>query len=68
MRIVVAAKKDGKPRRTVDLQPINKLCLRETHHTLSPFDTVSSIPQQIYKTVLDAYNVYHQVLLDEIKY
>ena len=65
MRMVVVPKKDGKPRRTVDFQPINKFCMRETHHTPSPFDAVSNVPQQVYKTVLDAYNGYHQVLLDE---
>ena len=65
MRMIVVPKKDGKPRRTVDFQPINKLCMRETHHTPSPFDVVSNVPQQVYKTVLDAYNGYHQVLLDE---
>ena len=39
--------------------------MRQTYHTPCPFDVVSSIPQQIYKTVLDAYNGYRQVLLDE---
>ena len=40
--------------------------MRKTHHIPSPFDVVSSIlPQQVYKTVLDAYNGYHQVLLDK---
>ena len=53
MRMVVVAKKDGKPRRTVDFQPINKFCLRETHHTPPPFDIVSNIPQHTYKTVLE---------------
>ena len=65
MRMVAVPKKDGKPRRTVDFQPINKFCMRETHHKPSPFDVFSSIPQQVYKTVLDAYNGYHQVLLDK---
>ena len=57
------AKKDGCPRRTVDFQPLNKYCKREIHHTQPPIDIVSSIPPQSYKTVLDAFNGYHQVLL-----
>ena len=64
MRMVVVPKRDGKPRRTVDFQPINKYCQRETHYTPSPFEAVSSIPTNVYKTVLDAYNGYHQIPLD----
>ena len=64
-RMVTVPKKDGKPRRTVDFQPGNKECPRETHHTPPPFDMVSSIPPNSYKTVLDAFNGYHQVMLDE---
>ena len=63
MRMVVVSKKDRKPQCIVNVQPINKFYLRETHHTPSTFDVVSSLPQQVYKTVLDAYNGYHQVLL-----
>ena len=33
-RMVVTRKHDGKPRRTVDLSPLNKHCKRETHVTL----------------------------------
>lgn len=57
--------KDGKPWPTVDFHPITKFCMRKTHHIPSPFDVVSSIPQQVYKAVLDAYNGYHRVLLDK---
>lgn len=39
-RMVVVAKKSGKPRRTVDFQRLNASCLRETHHTPAPFDMV----------------------------
>ena len=63
MRMVTVAKKDGSPRRTVDFQPLNKYCQREIHHTPPPIDIVSSIPPQSYKTVLDAFNGYHQVPL-----
>lgn len=62
-RMVVNAKKNGKPRRTVDLQQLNKNTIREIHHTPSPFNTVSSIPSGKLKTVLDAWNGYHSLML-----
>ena len=65
MKMVTVPKKDGSPRRTIDFQPINKFCKREVHHTPCPFDIVSNLPPKCYKTVLDAYNGYHQVPLDE---
>ena len=65
MNMVTVAKKDGSPRRTIDFQPINQYCWRETHHTPCPFDIVSNIPSQTCKTVLDAHDGYHQVPLDE---
>ena len=62
-RMVVVAKKDGSPRRTVDLQALNKATLRETHHTPTPFNIVSTIPNRMKKTILDAWNGYHSVPL-----
>ena len=64
-RMVVTPKKNGQPRRTVDFQPLNAACNRETHHTAAPFDMVSNIPPHTFKTVADAYSGYHQVKLDE---
>ena len=60
-RMVVCAKKTGKPRRTVDLQPLNRHATRETHHTPSPFHQARSVPHGKKKTVLDAWNGYHSV-------
>ena len=34
-RMVICAKKNGKPHRTVDLQPFNSHVKKETHHTIS---------------------------------
>ena len=62
-RMVVTPKKDGTPRRTVDLQKLNKATLRETHHTPSPFNQVSTVPPHMKKTVLDAWNGYHSLPL-----
>ena len=63
--MVVIPKKDGKPRRTVDFQPLNAHATRETHHTMSPFHQARSIPPNTKKTVLDAWNGYHSVPLHD---
>ena len=65
MRMVTVPKSNGTPRRTIDFQPINKHCLREAHVTSTPFNAVNATPKKMYKTVLDAYNGYHQVALDK---
>ena len=62
-RMVVSAKKNGKPRRTVDMQPLNQHAIRETHHTQSPFHQARSVPPGTLKTVFDAWNGYHSVPL-----
>ena len=62
-RMIVVPKKDGTPRRTEDLQKLNKSTYRETHHTPSPLNIVNGIPAGKKKTVLDAWNGYHSVLL-----
>ncbi|KAK3788810.1 hypothetical protein RRG08_029257 [Elysia crispata] len=59
--MVICAKKNGKPRRTVDFQPLNAHAKRETHHTPSPFHQARSVPHGKKKTVLDAWNGYHSV-------
>ena len=63
--MVVVPKRDGGPRRTVDYQKLNSNCLRETHHTPTPFNLVSSIPKHTYKTIADAHSGFHQSELDE---
>ena len=62
-RMVVVPKKDGSPRRTVDLQPLNAATYRATHHTPSPFNQASLVPPNTRKTVLDAWNGYHSLRL-----
>ena len=64
-RMIVVPKGNGRPRRTVDLSPLNRHCLRETHPTESTFHQVSRIPTGQFKTVLDAKNGYHAVELSE---
>ena len=64
-KMVVIPKKSGKPRRTVDLQALNKYAVRETHHTESPFHQARAVPPNTVKTVSDAWNGYHAILLHE---
>ena len=63
--MVICAKKNGKPRRTVDFQPLNKFATRETHHTQSPFLQARSVPHGMKKTIFDAWNGYHSVPICE---
>ena len=64
-RMVVTAKSDGTPRRTVDLQHLNRHSVRQTHHVPSPFLLASKVPQNTKKTVTDAWNGYHSVPIRE---
>lgn len=64
-RMVVVAKKSGKPRRTVDLQPLNKYAVRETHHTESPFHQARGVPPHTFKSIFDCWNGYHSIALHE---
>ena len=61
--MVVCAKKNGNPRRTVALQARNAYATRETHHTPRPFPQARSVPQETKKTVCDAWNGNHAVPL-----
>ena len=61
--MVVTANTDGSPRRTVDLQALNKLSSMETHHTPSPFKLASRMPKGMFKTVLDCWNGFHSIPL-----
>ena len=63
--MVVCPKKDGKPRRTVDLSCLYKVAVRQTHATESPFHQAGSVPKNTVKTVLDCWEGYHSVPLAE---
>ena len=64
-RMVITRKDDGGPRRTVDLSPLNKFCIREAHSSQSPFQLARSVPPNSTKTVVDAWNGYHSVPIRE---
>ena len=59
--MVIALKKDGRVRRTVDVSALTKAGIRETHHTRSPFKVVCSVPKNMLKTTLDCVDGYHSV-------
>ena len=48
-RMVVTAKSNGTPRRTIDLQPQNKHSARQTHHSAAPFRLAEQIPSNVKK-------------------
>ena len=58
--MVVTAKADRSPRRTVDSQAVSS---RETHHTPSPVNLVSRVPKGMFKTMLDCWNGFHSMPL-----
>ena len=62
--MVVVSKEDGSPRRTIDFQRLNAQCLRETHHTSTPFQLASQVPPSTKKSVVDAVDGFHSVELD----
>ena len=64
-RMVICRKKNGKLRRTVDMQSLNAHSTRETHHTLSPFHQATLIPKGAKKNVFDAWNGFHSVPIRE---
>ena len=55
-RMVMARTKNGKPRRKVDMQVLNKHAVRETHHTQSLFHQATLVPSGTKKTISDAWN------------
>ena len=64
-KMVICPKMSGKSRWTVDLQPLNRHAIRETHHTQSPFHQARTVPPHTHKTVFDAWNGYHSIALHE---
>ena len=62
-RMVITAKADGTPRRTIDFQPLNKHSTRQTFPVDSPFNLASRVPAGTKKSVCDVWNGYHSVKL-----
>ena len=64
-RMVITPKKDGSPRWTIDLSPLNKAFKRHTHRTRSLYHLATIIPKNVKKTTLDTWNGFHSVSLNE---
>ena len=60
-RMVITAKANGEPRRTIYYQPLNKHCLRQTYPVETPFKLAAKILLNTKKSVCDAWNGYHSV-------
>ena len=68
-RMMITAKHDNTPRRTVDLSPLNGHCMRETFASESPFHVARRIPSYTWKQLLTSgmdTTVYHCVSLTGI--
>ena len=63
--MVICSKPNGSPRRTVDLQALNKVAVRHTHTAEPPFMQALSVPKNKIKTVVEAWQGYHSVPLAE---
>ena len=62
-RMVITAKSNGEPRRTIDYQPLNKHVKRQTFPMETPFQLATRIPPMSKKTVVDNWNGFHSVSL-----
>ena len=63
--MVITAKKNGKPRRTMDYQYLSSQRKRETRHTSSHSNCHFRYRQTQKKTILDVIDGYHSIPLDE---
>ena len=63
--MVITAKKNGKPRRTINYQHLDSQCKRETHYMGSPFQLALQVPPNQKKRVLNVVDRYHSVPLDK---
>ena len=63
--MIIAPKKNGEPRRIVDLRHLNKSAARQTHGGETPFSLATSVPPGTYRTTCDAWNGYHSVPIKE---
>ena len=61
--MVMVPKYSGEPRRTVNLQALNKASVRQTPHTRNSFMLALVIPAGKIKSALDIWNSFHSVPL-----
>ena len=53
-RMGIVPKKNGDPRRVIDLRAVNKVTKPQTHHVESPYAQARKIPPKTWKTCSDA--------------
>ena len=63
--MIIQAKKNGKPRRTIDLSALTKASVRDTHHTRNPAKVARTTPADKLKSTLDCIDGYHGVEIAE---
>ena len=44
-KMVISTKHDGRPRRTIDMSPLNRVCEREPHGSKTPFQMARAVPR-----------------------
>jgi hypothetical protein len=64
-KMVICRKHNGDPRRTVDMQKLNDVSVRQCRPTNSPLKQATNVPHNTKKSVLDAWNGYHSVAIRE---
>jgi hypothetical protein len=64
-RMVICRKHNGDPRRTVDMQKLNDVSVMQCHPNQSPLQQAMTVPHNTKKSVLDACNGYHSVVIRE---
>ena len=64
-RMVICRKHNGDPRRTVDMQKLNDVSVRQCHPTSPPLEQAMTVPHNTKKSTLDAWNGYHSVAIRE---
>ena len=52
--LVIIRKRNGDPRRNVDLKKLNDVCVRQTHPTEPPFKEAMDVPYGVKKSTCDA--------------
>ena len=63
-RMHLVGKKNGEPRRVVDLRLVNSSTQRQMHYTEHPFMQAMGIPPNTWRFTTDEWNGYHSVPLD----
>ena len=64
-RMVICRKHNGDPRRTVDMQKLNNVSVRQCHPTQPTLQQAIRVTHNTKKSVLDAWNRFHSLAIRE---